>query len=296
MVLGGRPPGRVGRRRIHRSNTPRFVGGCSSFSPLRSIALCRHLVIVVPLLALRPVPPLAVVVQRQVRLLRAAVRTGPDARATAVPSAHRAHVQQRRDPPAHARPALVRLRHDLQAVQATVLTLADVGMTAATTLGAVPRVATLAGRRRAETAEVEAPAAARPGPEAVEQTEGGRAGLAVVERRVPVAPAHAPMRRRPRLVALVPVRRAAAPEAIGLRAVRRVGTVRLRSATPRAVRAQEALEGPHVRRVLPEPGVVHLGGLREAAPMIAPLAGSRRRPNGGRWRSRPPVARAPLLR
>jgi hypothetical protein len=24
MVLGGRPPGRVGRRRIHRSNTPRI--------------------------------------------------------------------------------------------------------------------------------------------------------------------------------------------------------------------------------------------------------------------------------
>ena len=32
MVLGGRPPGRVGRRRISRSNAPGSVQGCSSFS------------------------------------------------------------------------------------------------------------------------------------------------------------------------------------------------------------------------------------------------------------------------
>ena len=33
MVLGGRPPGRVGRRRIYRSNTPALCGGVRRFRP-----------------------------------------------------------------------------------------------------------------------------------------------------------------------------------------------------------------------------------------------------------------------
>jgi hypothetical protein len=168
-------------------------------------------------------------------------------------------------------------------------------MMAATTVVPAPLVVAATGRRRAATAVVAVPVAVRPAPDLAELTPVVRAALVAAPRMVPAGPAHGAMPTRRQLGVAGPPHPGAAPGVSVVRGVPHVGTVRLRSATPMAARALGVAEGPRVRRVLPELGVVRLGGPR-VVPMIAPFAVSRRRPNGERWRSRPPVGRVLHLR